>query len=66
METPSPDLHCAVDFGQITVGDHLRWLVADTNLESSRAPIHELNGSLCLERSDSGVDIVRNNVSTVE
>ena len=35
------DLHSAVDLGEIAVGHHLGWLVADTNLEASRAPIDE-------------------------
>jgi hypothetical protein len=47
------NLHSAVDLGQVTVGNHLWWLIADTDLETSWAPIHELDGTLCLESSNS-------------
>jgi len=60
------NLHSAVDLGQITVGNHLWRLVADTNLESSWAPINELNSTLGLECSDSTVDIVGNDIATVQ
>ena len=62
----SKDLHCAVDLGQISVGDHLRWLVADTNLKPSRTPVDELDGALGLENSDGAVHIFCNNVAAVE
>ena len=44
----------------------MRWLVADTDLESSWAPINELDSALGLESCDSTVDIVGNNVTTVQ
>jgi hypothetical protein len=59
-------LHSTVDFSKISVRNHLRWLEADTNLESSWAPINELDGALCLEGSNSGVDIFSDNVTTVQ
>lgn len=59
-------VHCTVDLGEITVGDHLWWLVADTNLEASWAPIDELNGSLGLESGNSLVDILGHNITTVQ
>jgi hypothetical protein len=43
------DVHSAVNLGKISIGDHLRRLVADTNLETSRAPVNELNGALGLK-----------------
>jgi len=50
----SLDLHCAVDFGKISIRHHLRRLVADTNLETSWAPIDELNSTLGLQGSNGG------------
>jgi hypothetical protein len=44
----------------------LRWLVADTNLETSRAPINKLDSALGLESSNSSVDILRDNITTVQ
>jgi hypothetical protein len=60
------DLHSTVNFGKITVGNHVRWLVADTDLETSWAPVNELDGSLGLEGSDGCVHILGNNISTVQ
>ena len=59
-------LHSAVDFSQVTVGYHLWWLIADTNLEASRTPVHELNCALRLQSSHSAVDILGDYVTTVE
>jgi hypothetical protein len=56
----------AVDSGEITVGNHLRWLVADTNLETSGAPVDELDGALSLEVSNGGVGVLGDNVTTVQ
>lgn len=58
--------HGAVDLGEITVGHHLRWLVADTDLETSWAPIDELNGSLSLEGGDCAVNIFWHNITSVK
>ena len=41
--------------GNITVGNNSGSLVVDTNLETSRAPVNELNGSLGLDGSNSSV-----------
>ena len=41
-------------------------LVADTELEASRAPVDELNGALGLEGGDSRVGIVGNDVTAVQ
>jgi hypothetical protein len=59
-------LHSTVDLGKITIGHHLWWLVANTNLETSWAPVDELNGSLGLECSNSLVDILGHNITSVE
>jgi hypothetical protein len=66
MYTKCQNLHSAVDLGEIAVGDHLRRLEADTNLESSGAPIDELDGALCLKSGDGGVHILGHDISTVE
>lgn len=42
------------------------WLVADTNLEASRAPVDELNGSLGLQTGNSLVGVTWDNITTVE
>jgi len=59
-------LHGTIDLGQVTVGNHLGWLVANTNLETSWAPINELDGSLGLESGNGDVDILGYNVTTVQ
>jgi hypothetical protein len=59
-------LHSTVNLCQVTVGDHLRWLVADTDLEASWTPVNELNGTLGLEGCNSGVDILWYNITTVQ
>ena len=59
-------LHGAVDLGQISIGNHLGWLVANTDFESSWAPVNELNGALRLQRSNSGVHVIRDDVPTVQ
>ena len=56
----------AVDGGEVAVGDHLRRLVADTNLETSRAPVDELNGTLGLDLGDGSVGVLGDNVATVQ
>lgn len=56
----------AVDLGQVTVGNGLRWLVTDTNLEASWAPIDKLNGTLGLEVGNSSVAVLRDNITTVQ
>jgi hypothetical protein len=56
----------AVDGCEVTVGDVLRWLVADTNLESGRAPVNELDGALGLEVGNGSVGVLGDNVTTVQ
>lgn len=59
-------LHSAVDLGKISVGHHLGWLVADTNLESSWAPVDELDGALGLEVCDGNVHVLWYHITTVK
>ena len=56
----------AVDAGEVAVGDVLGRLVADTNLETSRAPVDELNSALGLEVGNSGVGVLGDDISAVE
>jgi len=60
------NLHGTVDFSQVAVGNHLGRLEADTNLESSRAPVNKLDSSLGLEGSNGGMDVLGHNVAAVE
>lgn len=55
-----------VELGQVTTGNLLRRLVANTDLETSRAPVNELDGALGLEGSNSGVGLLGHNITTVE
>ena len=43
-----------------------RGLVADTKLETGRAPIDELDGPLCLDETDGGVRVLGDDITTVE
>ena len=53
------------DLGQVTSRDNGWRLIVDTDLEPSRAPIDELDGSLGLDGGDGGVDVLWNDVSSV-
>jgi hypothetical protein len=55
----------ALDLGQITTGNDGRGLVVDTALEAGGRPVHELNGTLGLDGSNSGVDILGDDITTV-
>lgn len=56
----------AVDAGKVAVGDVLRGLVADTDLETSGAPVDELDGALGLEVGNGSVGVLGDDVTTVE
>lgn len=60
------NIHSTVDLGEIAVGDLLRGLVADTNLETSRAPVDKLDSALGLEGSDGGVSLLGDNITAVQ
>lgn len=66
MGTVVDNLHGPVDLRQVTVRYKLRWLVADTNLETSRTPIDELDGPLCLDAGNSSMDLLGHNIATVK
>ena len=54
------------DFGQITSGHNSGWLIVDSDFESGWAPVHELDGSLGLDGGDWGVDVFRDDISSVQ
>jgi hypothetical protein len=54
-----------LDLGEVTSWDNGWWLVVDTTLETSWAPVDELDGSLGLDGGNSGVDVLRDDVTTV-
>ena len=45
-------------FSKIASRDNSGWLVIDPDLKASRAPVNKLNGSLCLDGSNSPLDII--------
>ena len=55
----------AHDLGEVTAWDDGGWLVVDTALEASWAPIDELDGSLGLDGGDGGVDILGDDITSV-
>jgi len=57
--------HGAHNLGEITTGDNSRGLVVDTALETSGAPVDELDGSLGLDGGNSGVDILGDDITSV-
>lgn len=59
-------LHSTVNLSKIAVGHQLRRLVADTNLETSWAPVDKLNSPLRLDARNSRVDLLGDNVSAVQ
>jgi len=56
--------HGSHDLGEITTGHDSRGLVVDSTLETSRAPVNELDGSLGLDGGDGGVDILGDDISS--
>ena len=55
-----------LDLGQVTAGDDGWWLVVDTDLETSWAPVDELDGALGLDGGNGGVDILGDDVTAVQ
>ena len=53
------------DLGEITTGDNSGGLVVNTALETSGAPVNELDGSLGLDGGDGGVDILGDDITSV-
>ena len=58
--------HGTLHLGEISAGHDGRWLVVDAHLEAGRTPVDELNGALRLDGGYGRVDILRDNVSTVQ
>jgi len=53
------------DLGQVTTWGDGGWLVVDTSLETSGAPVDELDGSLGLDGGDGSVDILGDDITSV-
>ena len=54
------------DLGKVTTRDTSGGFVTDTELESSRAPIYDLNRLPGFDRGNRGLDILRNDITTVK
>jgi hypothetical protein len=52
--------------GEVAAGNASGGFVADTKLETGRAPVHELNGSLRLDGGDGSLGILGDDVTTIE
>jgi len=55
-----------LDLGQVTAGNDGWWLVVDTDLETSWAPVNELDSALGLDVCDGGVDVLGDDVTSVQ
>ena len=53
------------DFSEVTSGDNSGRLIVDSDLESSGAPVDELDGSLGLDGGNCGVDILGDDITSV-
>jgi hypothetical protein len=53
-----------LDTGKIATWNNGRWLVVDTALETSWAPVNELNSSLGLDGGNSRVNILRDDIAS--
>ena len=58
--------HGTLDLGQVTSGYNSWWLVVDTDLETSWTPVDELDGSLGLDGGNGGVDVLGDDVTSVQ
>src|SRR5690606_18467568 len=54
-----------LNLSQVTTWNNSWWLVVDTDLETGWAPVNELNGTLGLDGSNSSVDVLWNDITTV-
>lgn len=54
------------NLGEVASGNKSGGLVTDTELESGRAPVNELDGALGTDVGNGGVDVLGDNVSTVK
>jgi len=55
-----------LNLGEIASGNDGGWLVVDTDLEASRAPVDELDRPLGLDGRDGGVNVLRDDVASVQ
>jgi len=53
------------DLGKISTRHDGRWLLVDSALESSWAPVYELNGPLSLDGGNGSVDVLWHDISSV-
>ena len=58
--------HTTSNLGQITTGNVGGGLIADTELETGRTPVNELDGAFGLDDADSSVNILGDDITTVE
>lgn len=58
--------HATSDLGQVTAGNVGRGFIADAELETSGAPVDKLDGALGLNDTDGGVDILGDDITTIE
>merc|ERR1719203_338829 len=58
--------HGTLHLGQVTSGNNSGWLVVDANLETSWAPVNELDGPLGLDGGNGGVDVLGDNITSVQ
>jgi len=57
--------HGSHDLGQITSWHNSWWLIVDSALETSWAPVDELDGSLGLDGGNGSVDVLGDNITSV-
>ena len=58
--------HATGNLGQVTTRDVGGGFIADTKLETGRAPVNELDGALGLNDADGGVDVLGDDITTVK
>eukprot|EP00116_Pleurobrachia_bachei_P000661 sb/3460923/ len=58
--------HGPLDLGEVTSGNNGGWLVVDANLETSGAPVDELDGPLGLDGGNGSVDVLGDDITPVQ
>ena len=56
----------SLDLGQVAAWDDGGWLVVDADLEPGGTPVDELDGPLGLDGGDGSVDVLGDDVTTVQ
>lgn len=54
------------DLGEVTTGDARGGLIADTELESGRAPVYDLDRLPSLDGGNRRLDVLGNDITTVK